>query len=245
MKHKTASAHHYDDEADTYDSFNEKKSALMNQLLEKELKALKVKTVLDMTCGTGSQVFWLKKKGFKVVGSDINEKMLTYARAKGQADFIKGDMRKVKVGPFDAVITIFNAIGHLTQKDFEKALLNVKGNLHPGGYYIFDIFNLDYLLKDDHITQLTIDWLNPEGERVIQYSTVSQEGILASYTTSFSKGRSRPCTSLQTLQIYSAAQLKKILSQKGFKIVKQMSIEGSKFSKASSERILIIAKSLL
>src|SRR5690606_20096416 len=102
---------------------------------------------------------------------------------------IKGDMRTTYAGEFDAVITIFNAIGHLTRHDFEKALRNIHRNLKRGGIYLFDIFNLNYLIKNDRITTLTIDWLKHTGKtrvREIQYSTINQHGILASYTTSIS-----------------------------------------------------------
>ena len=183
--HQSAKPSHYNKESESYDAFNEANSALINATLEKILNKYNVKTVLDLTCGTGSQVFWLIKCGFGVVGSDINAKMLKIARDKairlrlsgpsGSASFagqekekldlqfIKGDMRSVHVGEFDAVITIFNAIGHLTKADFEKALRNIHRNLNNGGLYIFDIANLNYFLKGNHITDLTIDWLTTVG----------------------------------------------------------------------------------
>ncbi len=66
--------------------------------------------------------------------------------------FIGCDMRNVKAGKFDAVITIFNAIGHLTKADFETALQNIHTNLKDDGVYIFDIFNLQALT--DKITMI-------------------------------------------------------------------------------------------
>lgn len=118
--------------------------------------------MLDLTCGTGSQVFWLLKRGYKVVGVDINSSMLKIARNKAQQEgvdvsLLKGDMRTSKVGEFDAVLTIFNAVGHPTKSDFEKAIQNIGANLKKGGLYIFDIFNLNYLLHNNQITRLTID----------------------------------------------------------------------------------------
>ena len=41
---------------------------------------------------------------------------------KWNIKFNKGDMRTTNIGPFDAVITIFNAIGHQTQPDFDVEL---------------------------------------------------------------------------------------------------------------------------
>jgi ubiquinone/menaquinone biosynthesis C-methylase UbiE len=57
-------------------------AAAVNKNIEKTLKQAKAKTVLDLTCGTGSQVFWLNKRGFEVTGADINSKMLRVAKIK-------------------------------------------------------------------------------------------------------------------------------------------------------------------
>lgn len=103
LSHISAKPSHYNKAAKHYDAFNEKNSKLINQTIENILKKHKVKTVLDLTCGTGSQVFWLIKRGFNVVGADINSKMLKIARNKARQEkltikFIKGDMRNIQVG---------------------------------------------------------------------------------------------------------------------------------------------------
>jgi ubiquinone/menaquinone biosynthesis C-methylase UbiE len=253
MIHQSAKPSHYNKESESYDAFNEARSATINATIEKILKNYKVKTILDLTCGTGSQVFWLTKCGFTVVGSDINAKMLKIAKEKAHKEkqdirFIKGDMRTVHVGEFDAVITIFNAIGHLTKSDFEKALHNIRSNLKKNGLYIFDIANLNYFLKDDHITELTIDWLTTADDtkfRDIQYSTINTDGILAFHTTSIiHKGSEKPkiSKSAQTLQIYTAGQLREILKKNGFTVIDQCGIDGSKFIEDKTDRILTIAQ---
>ncbi len=252
VSHTSAKPSHYTKEASTYDAFNEKNSAEINQLIEKILKQHRVKTVLDLTCGTGSQVFWLSKRGYHVVGSDINAKMLALAKEKAQKqkrdiEFIKGDMRTLKAGQFDAAITIFNAIGHLTKQDFEKAIQNIYANLNNRGLYIFDIFNLNYLLKDDNITKLTMDLQKNSGNtlaREIQYSTISTDGVLASYDIYISQvGNEAPKTSkaMQTLQVYSANQLKEMLHKNGFKVARQCKVDGSRLSEYKTERIVTVA----
>lgn len=251
--HQTAKASHYNKESESYDAFNEARSAVINFTVEQILKKYNAKTVLDLTCGTGSQVFWLAQRGFTVTGSDINAKMLKIARDKAKKEkldlqFINGDMRTVHAGEFDAVITIFNAIGHLTKLDFEKAIRNIHSNLKDDGLYLFDINNLSYLLKDDRITELTIDWLKITDDiqiRDIQYSTINKDGILASYTTSIiqkDSGKPKVTKSAQTLQIYTANQLKELLHKNGFKVIEQCSIDGSKFVEDKTDRILTIAR---
>ena len=61
--------------------------------------------------------------------------------------------------------------------------------------------------------------------RTIQYSTVSQEGILVSYTTQFVQKRSTVpelYKTRQTLQIYTAQQLKNLLHKNGFRVLNKM-----------------------
>ena len=250
--HTSASPTHYDKEAKHYDAFNEERSVQINQVIEHILQESNIKTVLDLTCGTGSQVFWLAERGFDVVGIDINEEMHSIAREKTKQKniplrFEHGDIRTSQVGQFDAVLTIFNSIGHLTKADFELALQNIYTNLNSGGLYVFDIFNLDYLLHEDNITKLTIDWQKKNGDvtaREIQYSTISKDGILASYDIYHEqKWDEAPAisTAFQTLQVYSAQQLKALLEQRGFEILQQTDIDGSPLSPLVSERILTIA----
>ncbi len=256
ITHTSAKSSLYNQVAKYYDSLNEKDSRITNQTVERILKKYKVKTILDLTCGTGSQALWLTKLGYEVVGYDINTQMLKIAKTKAKEEkmdikFLKGDMRHVQVGQFDAVITIFSAVGHLTELDFEKAMRNIHKNLKKDGIYVFDIDNINYLLKSDNITKLSIDWLKMFGNikaRKIQYSTIMEDGILASYTTYIlQQGTNKPKvkTSTHTLQVYSAKRLKIMLSRNGFKVLDQCSIDGSKFLNLKSDRIVMIAKKVL
>lgn len=255
--HVTAKPSYYNTRAERYDEFNANNSNGINALLEKILKEHHVPTVLDLTCGTGSQVFWLKENGFEVVGSDISRSMLKIAKQKAklkqlQINFLQGDCRTVHVGQFDAVITIFNAIGHLTQEDFKLAIQNINCNLNPGGLYIFDIFNLDYLKAGNNITKLTGDWISTsDGKkfREIQFSIISDDGILASYSTYVFQDRNESPTKVSkgyenTLQVYSATSLQDILKEGGFAVLAQTDINGEEFSKENAERILTIAKKM-
>ncbi len=253
--HTTATSNHYNLSAKNYDNFNEVNSKDKNQLIEKLLQACNVQSVLDMTCGTGSQVFWLKKKGFDVVGSDINSRMLDIARRKAldrgvQIDFIKDDVRSVRLGSFDAVITIFNSIGHLTKSDFEIAMKNIYMNLNPKGIYIFDILNLTYLLKTDNITKLTLDFLRKVDERIIryiQYSTINERGILTSYTTSLEQNEDETFVTRktsQTLQVYNVEQLQTMLQKSGFKILQTVGGNGEPFDRIKSKRLFVVAERL-
>lgn len=76
----------YNQDCEHYDAYNEntENSKITNSAIEKILNQHNVKSILDMTCGTGSQVFWLNRRGFNVVSSAFNsqntERILTVAR---------------------------------------------------------------------------------------------------------------------------------------------------------------------
>lgn len=227
-----------------------------NTTIEKLLNKYKVKTVLDLSCGTGSQVFYLTKHGYTVTGADISPGMLKIAKKKSQQEKIKvpllhGDMRTIKVGKFDAAITIFNAIGHLTKSGFEKAMCNIHRNLNDGGIYVFDILNLNYVLNKNNISTMSMDRVTTIGEtklREIQHSLIDAQGVLTSYTTYYTqKGSEKPSISktVGTLQLYTAKELKTMLAKNGFKVLSQCGIDGSKFSDKKTERIVTVARKSL
>ncbi|HAT9722417.1 TPA: methyltransferase domain-containing protein, partial [Legionella pneumophila subsp. pneumophila] len=189
-EHKLGLPLEYQQKPEYFDAHNiSEQTEAKNALIEKLLEEQDVKTVLDMTCGTGSQVFYLAERGYEVIGSDFSPALLDIARSKAKAMnhniiFIDGDMRKLKAGKFDAAITIFNAIGHLTKEDFEKALQNIHANLKEDGVYIFDIFNLQ-AITDDIIDDFAMDIeniVNGDHIRNIQHSEIDREkGLLTSH----------------------------------------------------------------
>jgi len=254
--HTTAKPTHYDIDAHLYDEFmGEPNLSTINTCIENILKKHKVKSVLDVTCGTGIQVFWLAQHGFDVVGSDINAKMLSVARRKAKRQkiklqFMQADMRNVQAGKFDAVISIFNAVGHLTKSDFLRTMRNVHNSLNARGIFVFDIFNLTYLLRGDNISKMSYDKQIVQGKvkiRSIQFSTIDESGLFPSYTfiTEHKPGaKLKLKQEAQSLQVYTAKQLTEMLHKTGFKVINKCEIDGSAFSETKSERMLIVARKI-
>lgn len=224
-----------------------------NALIEKLLRKQNVKTVLDMTCGTGSQVFYLEERGYKIIGNDFSLALIESARNKAKVmnreiTFLNGDMRTVKVGKFDSVITIFSAIGHVTKADFELTLQNIRDNLKDDGIYIFDIFNLE-AITDDVIKDFVMDIesvVNGVKFHNHQYSEVNREkGLLTSHDEyTIMKPNSKPETQRNTfsLQIYTAQELQTLLNGNGFEVLDQYDMEGHVFNPETSLNILTVAK---
>ena len=229
---------------------------LKNSVVEKLLKKYGTKDVLDLTCGTGSQVLFLAKRGYEIVGSDFSPDLLKIARKKAKEAklnlrFIDGDMRTIQVGKFDAAITMFNAVGHLTKAGFEKAMRNVNKNLKDGGIYVFDILNLE-AMTDEVVSNFSMykhKKFNDIQLHSVQCSTIDRRnGFLTSYDHHILQKKADKPTRINnkfSLQIYSAKELREMLARCGFKTLEQYDIDGSKFLEKKSLSILTIAQKVV
>lgn len=225
-----------------------------NSFIDHILKKYKVKTLLDFTAGTGSQALYLSKK-YKVTANDLNKEMLDIARMKARRQRCKlkfniGDVRYARLGRFDAIITIFNAIGHFDVDEFEKVLRNVKKNLKERGIYIFDIFNADYM-RDNFISDKVIDVaIEHEGTKFVRFNNNRydyKKGVMKiKQETWIQKGLSKPeiLRAVWDLKIYTIDQLKDLLKKNGFKIVKVNGWWGPKFDRKGSVLIIVVAQKM-
>lgn len=224
-----------------------------NLVFDNLLKPYSCKTILDLTCGTGSQVFHFTKLGYKVVGSDFSPQLLKIARKRAHKQnlniaFIDGDMRTSKLGKFDACITMFNAIGHVSRDDFKKTIKNIFNNLNDGGVYMFDIFNINALTNDvirtfpyqnhkqtDNVTFLKsqVSFVDRDRSLLISYDT---------YTVQKACGKPEILQNEFALQIYTSEELKSMLIECGFKNVRHFALDGSEFITNKSVSILTIAE---
>jgi 2-polyprenyl-3-methyl-5-hydroxy-6-metoxy-1,4-benzoquinol methylase len=198
-------------------------------------------------------VFFLNEHGYKVTGADFSPDLLKIARERASREkvdltFIDGDMRTLRVGNFDAVITIFNAIGHVTKADFEKTLRNIHDNLNDGGIYIFDILNLD-AMTDTVVADLAYFIHKKVGDTQIlsmQCSTIDRaQGILTSYDALLiQKNAEVPerFNNTFSLQIYNAAELRAMLAKNGFEILGHYGMLGEKFIEDTTQNILTVAR---
>ncbi len=150
--------------ADHYHMFYRNWEATLDRegaTLRRPLNAANVKTVLDASCGTGTQSIALARLGFVVIATDVSQKMIDRARINA-ARFKVAD--KIKFGRygfldlahafksgtvFDAVITKGNSLPHLlTDAEISAALRNFFELLKPGGVLIVGIRDFDFLIED-------------------------------------------------------------------------------------------------
>jgi glycine/sarcosine N-methyltransferase len=113
-------------------------------------------TVLDCSCGIGTQAIGLGKLGYRVVGSDISPGEIERARREAQrlgveASFLVADFRDLSgvEGEFDVVISCDNAVPHLLREsDVPKALGQMRAKTRSGGLLVITMRDFDRALAE-------------------------------------------------------------------------------------------------
>jgi len=145
------------DYANMYDLFyKDKDYGKEIGFLDKVFKEHKVKSVLDIACGTGNHIIGLHKLGYQVRGRDISEDMIKIAQAKNkdipfQVIDMVGDWKDkfIAVSRWDAIICMFSSIGYLKELLYVKQLLyKIYEHLVPKGIFVFDFWNKPCVLKN-------------------------------------------------------------------------------------------------
>ena len=152
----------YDAVADHYHLFYRDWRAAVDRegsTLRRIFSARGVRTVLDASCGTGTQTIALARLGFTVTAADISAAMLDKARENAAHFRVTNKIKFAHVSflelgrafdaPFDAVISKGNALPHLiSDDDIKSALRHFYALLKPGGTLIIGIRDFDLLLED-------------------------------------------------------------------------------------------------
>jgi len=137
------------DMAEWYDKFYCTPTELHDHLkfLKRIFNKHKVKSILDVGCGTGRHSIALHKAGFTVQGIDLEVGMIDYAKKTSkeqnlQIPFEVQDMRKINVNKkFDAVIVLYTTFSYLrSNDDIIKTLQSIRKHLKPNGIIIIDTF---------------------------------------------------------------------------------------------------------
>lgn len=113
-------------------------SSLIEEMLE--ASGLAGGPHLDVACGSGLAVEWLRGKGFDSVGVDASLPMLAVGRPRSSR-LIAGDMRALPFrGNFTLVTSLYDSLNHLlSTRDLRTTFQEVSSLLVEGGIFIFDV----------------------------------------------------------------------------------------------------------
>jgi ubiquinone/menaquinone biosynthesis C-methylase UbiE len=108
--------------------------------LIKNYKSSEGNELLDVGCGTGKHLEYLKDD-LSCTGCDLNNEMLDVAKENiNGVSFLQADMITLDLNKkFDVIISLFSSIGHVkTYSNLEKTIQNFSNHLKKGGVVIIE-----------------------------------------------------------------------------------------------------------
>jgi glycine/sarcosine N-methyltransferase len=195
------------------------------KFVESKLGELSGKEILDIGCATGELAFNLANKGAKVTGIDLNEELLNQAksnRMQAGLQFQVGDMLELETdfqqNQFDSVLCFGNTLVHLQSVDLiEKMLNGVKSVLKPGGQFLMQVLNYDYILNEK-VSELPL--IETENIRFIRnYKFNVNSALIRFQTDLYLKKEDQTVSNETSLFAIKSVELLDILGKCGFENV--------------------------
>lgn len=126
--------------------------------------------ILDLGCGTGAMLEWLRRfPGARVAGLDVSMDALAFCQARGYRELIQGSAQELPFsdGSFNLVVCT-DVLQHLPDPPGDGAALKEAGRVLAPGGYIYIRTNSQFGLG------------SPIGEERANYRRYSREEIVAS-----------------------------------------------------------------
>ncbi|MBI9101099.1 MAG: class I SAM-dependent methyltransferase [Spirochaetales bacterium] len=116
--------------------------------------------VLDLGCGTGKYCGKFTSGGTRTTGIDLDSGMIKKARESfPDSDFRVMNLTEISSlvqekqsggpSPFDLIYSTGNVMAHIDCNSFKGFLPEMKKLLSPGGIWIFQVMNWEFILKQD------------------------------------------------------------------------------------------------
>jgi len=111
--------------------------------------------LLDVGCATGHYAGPMAQEGHSITALDLDPEMIAYARDHYTGvDFRVMDMLDVGTlgRGFDGAYCIGNTAAHLSQGAFGHFVSSVSGVLPPGGVFVLQVMNWDYVVGQSDVS---------------------------------------------------------------------------------------------
>lgn len=180
-------------------------------------------SILEVGCGTGQLLTLLNDEYDHVVGLDLNEEMVAFAReAAPAAEVIAADMKSVDMGTFFGAIVMLGRVFPHTRTDEEgtELLRNCYAHLQPGGVIVLNTFDVRGL-EDGHESEETFSSSDYSVTRTTEGFVTDFEagrwGFTAEYTiTNQETGETAVTEETMDLRAHRPSELESYLDSIGF-----------------------------
>jgi SAM-dependent methyltransferase len=108
--------------------------------------------IIDLACGKGRHSVFLNQLGYDVLGLDLSRHSIEFDKQfeNKNLKFSVHDMRSpIDADPVDAVFNLFTSFGYFDlENDDQKVFQSVYDVLKPGGFFVLDYLNEEYVRKN-------------------------------------------------------------------------------------------------
>lgn len=159
-----------------WDSAVREEGAQLDRFLADGMARPSPYSVLDCSCGIGTQAIGLALKGHHVHATDLSPVSVDCAREEAanlgvDMTFGVADFRNLGISvsdTFDIVLSCDNSIAHcLTNNDLSAALASMKSRLNPGGLLLLSVRDYDALVVDQPRFNNQHVQDRPDGRRIV------------------------------------------------------------------------------
>ena len=222
-----------------YKNRDEKEAKEFIENLCSFLKLRPNSSLLDLACGKGRHSMTLNELGHKVLGVDLSENSISFAKQyeRRGLHFEVHDMRKIIAGlSFDAIFNLFTSFGYFdSPEDNKRVIFSAANMLCENGLFIIDFMNAEKVIENlvpqeekniDGI-QFSIQRL-VEGGHIFKKITVNDQGQIRKF--------------IERVQALKMNDFERLL-QPEFKIIHTFgNFQLDNFDAKTSDRLILIAE---
>ncbi len=155
---RRALAEHLDDSHPAASQPPEERTRQIDWLID-EIGLIPGQRVLDVACGPGLYSLELARRGFEVVGIDINPAAIEFARVSAEKQglearcrFFEADIRRpLDVGDgFDSVWLLYGQLAPLEAGLAKQVRTQLTASMLPGGALVLELLDPDRIDRDEH-----------------------------------------------------------------------------------------------
>jgi SAM-dependent methyltransferase len=177
---------------------------------------------LDVACGYGRHAIGLARRGYRVTGVDFNPRYLTVAgedaAAAGTAvRWVAADMRELPFErAFDGAYSYFTSFGYFSDQENERVLAGMARALRPGGRFLLDVPNRDWILT--HPQQRLWTQLDDGSLLMEETSLDLRRSLVRSRQIHITPASGAQITKESTLRAYTCAELESLCARHGLAV---------------------------
>jgi len=205
----------YYDKIYSYKNYKKESEALIKLINQK--KKSEGNKLLDIACGTGNHLLYLKEK-FDCAGLDKNIEMLKIARGKLPGiRLYEQNMTKKISGKYDIIISMFSSIAYIRNYfSFNDVIDNMDNALNPGGIIIIQ----PWYEQDKFTPGIPYSKIYDDGISMVRMSTAKVDGIFSImeyHYLIYEQNKIKHFADKHTMALFDIDKLMEIISWKKIK----------------------------